>query len=166
MDQRSGCPINLTVEVLGDKWTLIVLRDIMFGNFRTYGELHGHSLEGIATNTLADRLKRLVENGLLTLASDPAHKQRGIYSLTEAAIQLVPVMAALGNWGVKHLPASPDLAARAIALGDGGPDLWRDFEDELRHLHLGAPKPRRSVLAALDAAYRQALALQGAGGNA
>ncbi len=160
MDQRSGCPINLTVEVLGDKWTLIVLRDIMFGNFRTYGELHSHSLEGIATNTLADRLKRLVENGLLTLAPDPTHKQRGIYSLTEAAIQLVPVMAALGNWGVRHMPASPDLAARAIALSEGGPAMWEAFEAELRHLHLGTPMPKRSVLAELDAAYRAALALQ------
>ncbi len=59
MDQRSGCPINLAVEILGDRWSLVVLRDIMFGNFRTYGELHGHSLEGIATNILANRLKRL-----------------------------------------------------------------------------------------------------------
>ncbi len=166
MDQRSGCPINLTVEVLGDKWTLIVLRDIMFGNFRTYGELHGHSLEGIATNTLADRLKRLVENGLLSLAPDPTHKQRGIYSLTEAAIQLVPVMAALGSWGVRHLPASPDLAARAIALGAGGPAMWSAFEDELRHLHLGAPKPARSVLVTLEAAYQAALAQQNAASRA
>jgi DNA-binding HxlR family transcriptional regulator len=156
VDRRSGCPINLSVEVLGDKWSLVVLRDIMFGNRRTYGELHGTSLEGIATNILADRLKRLQDEELITAASDPGHKQRTIYSLTEKAIALVPVMVALGSWGVRYLPAAPELAARSIALETGGPKMWRDFADELRHLHLGGPAPRRSVLAALDQAHRDA----------
>jgi DNA-binding HxlR family transcriptional regulator len=158
MHQRSGCPINLSVEVLGDRWSLVVLRDIMFGNFRTYGELHGHSLEGIATNILASRLKRLEAEGLITAAPDPGHKQRTIYSFTEKAIDLVPVMVSLGSWGARYLPATPELAARSIALEAGGPEMWADFKDELRHLHLGAPPPRRSVLAALDEAYRTAAA--------
>ena len=111
-EPRSGCPINQSVEVLGDRWSLIVMRAIMFGHFRTYGELHSHSLEGIATNILADRMKRLVEEGLLSVAPDFAHKQRTIYSLTEKAIDLVPVMVSLGNWGVKHLTPFPALAAR------------------------------------------------------
>jgi DNA-binding HxlR family transcriptional regulator len=153
---RSGCPINLAVEVLGDKWSLVVLRDIMFGNFRTYGEIHGHSLEGIATNILANRLKRLTEAGLLTAAPDPAHRQRTIYSLTEKAIALVPVMVQLGAWGSRYLPVSPQLAARAIALENGGPAMWTAFQAELRHLHLNAPPPRRSVLAELGAAYAAA----------
>jgi DNA-binding HxlR family transcriptional regulator len=156
VDLRSGCPINLSVEVLGDRWSLVVLRDIMFGNFRTYGDIHGHSLEGIATNILASRLKRLSDEGLITAASDPGHKQRTIYSLTEKAIALVPVMAALGAWGVRFLPASPQLGARSIALDAGGPAMWADFMDELRHLHLGAPAPARSVLAELERAYRAA----------
>lgn len=156
MDRRSGCPINLSVEVLGDRWSLVVLRDIMFGNFRTYGELHGNSLEGIATNILASRLKRLTDEGLITSAADPAHKQRTIYSLTEMAISLVPVMAALGAWGSRYLPASPQLAARSIALDQGGPAMWADFMDELRHLHLGAPPASRSVLAVLDRAFQAA----------
>jgi DNA-binding HxlR family transcriptional regulator len=158
VDQRSGCPINLSVEVLGDKWSLVVLRDIMFGNRRTYGEMHGDSLEGIATNILADRLKRLTDEGLVTSAPDPGHKQRTIYSLTEMAIQLVPVMAALGTWGVKFLPASKEFSARSIALAAGGPKTWDDFMEELRHLHLGAPAPKRSVLAELEAAYQAAVA--------
>ena len=156
MDIRSGCPINLAVEVLGDKWSLVVLRDMMFGNFRTYGEIHGHSLEGIATNILASRLKSLAEQGLITSAPDPTHKQRTIYSLTEKAIELVPVMAQLGAWGSKHLPASPLLAARSIALNEGGPAMWDDLMDELRHLHLGTPAPERSVLALLEAAVQRA----------
>ena len=152
-EPRSGCPINQSVEVLGDRWSLIVLRDIMFGNFRTYGELHSHSLEGIATNILADRLKRLVDAGLLSVAPDFAHKQRTIYSLTEKAIDLVPVMVTLGNWGVKHLTPHPTFAARSIALQQGGPEMWAAFAEELRHMHRGAPKPERSVMAELQDAY-------------
>src|SRR5262245_11014584 len=83
---RSGCPINLTLEVLGDRWSLIVIRDMMFGNRRHFRELQSQSMEGIASNILADRLKRLVEAGLLTRADDPSHKQKAIYSLTEKAI--------------------------------------------------------------------------------
>jgi DNA-binding HxlR family transcriptional regulator len=157
VDQRSGCPINLSVEVLGDRWSLVVLRDIMFGNFRTYGELHGNSLEGIATNILASRLKRLMDKGLISAAADPAHKQRTIYSLTEMAISLVPVMAALGIWGARYLPASPQLAARSIALDRGGPQMWADFMDELRHLHLGSAPTGRSVLGELHAAFEAAV---------
>ena len=157
MDQRSGCPINLSVEVLGDKWSLVVLRDIMFGNFRSYRDLHGNSLEGIATNILANRLKHLSAEGFLTSAGDPGHKQRTIYSLTEKAIQLVPVMAALGAWGTRFLPVSPQLAARAIVLDEGGPALWADFMDELRHIHLGAPAPARSALVRMGAAYEAAM---------
>jgi DNA-binding HxlR family transcriptional regulator len=160
VDIRSGCPINLSVEVLGDKWSLVVLRDMMFGNFRTYGELHGHSLEGIATNILASRLRRLEADGFITAAADPRHKQRTIYSLTEKAIALVPVMAALGSWGVRHQPADSTLAARSIHLEQGGPELWEAFAAELRHLHLGAPEPRRSVLAELNAAYEAAVERQ------
>jgi len=152
-EPRSGCPINQAVEVLGDRWSLIVLRDIMFGNFRTYGELHANSLEGIATNILADRLKKLLEAGLLNAAPDAAHKQRTIYSLTDKAIDLVPVMVALGNWGVKHLTPFPQLAARSLALERGGPEMWEAFKAELRHMHRGAPKPERSVMAELEAAY-------------
>src|SRR5260370_19921129 len=92
-DHRSGCPINLTLEMLGDRWSLIVVRDIMFGNRRHYRELLNQSEEGIASNILADRLKRLVEAGLLTRRDDPTHRQKAIYRLTEPSIQLVPLLA-------------------------------------------------------------------------
>ena len=164
MDIRSGCPINLSVEVLGDKWSLVVLRDVMFGNLRTYRDLHGHSLEGIATNILAARLRHLEDEGFITAAADPGHKQRTIYSLTEKAIALVPVMAALGSWGVRYQPADPTFAARSILLEEGGPGMWDAFRAELRHLHLGAPKPARSVLAELNAAYQRAVELRALGG--
>ncbi|HSX75557.1 MAG TPA: helix-turn-helix domain-containing protein, partial [Shinella sp.] len=64
--RRSGCPINLTLEILGDRWSLIVLRDMMFGNRRHFRELLTKSEEGIASNILADRLRRLVDEGLVS----------------------------------------------------------------------------------------------------
>src|SRR3954471_3391426 len=69
--RRSGCPISLTLETFGDRWSLIVLRDIMFGRNRTFRALLGGSIEGIASNILSDRLKRLTANGLLSRCGDP-----------------------------------------------------------------------------------------------
>jgi DNA-binding HxlR family transcriptional regulator len=155
---RSGCPINLTLEQLGDRWSLIVIRDVMFGNRRSYGELLGQSEEGIASNILADRLKRLTESGLLTRRPDPEHQQKGIYSLTEAAIQLVPLLAHMGAWGRRHTRPSKELSVRAQLLENGGAPLWKAFMNELRHLHLGARRPARSVFGELQAAYEKAIA--------
>ncbi|NLS18145.1 helix-turn-helix transcriptional regulator [Rhizobium sp. P40RR-XXII] len=152
---RSGCPINLTLEILGDRWSLIVIRDIMFGNRRHFRELLQKSQEGIASNILADRLKRLVERGLLTRGDDPTHKQKAIYSLTEMAIDLVPLFAHMGAWGRKHLPVSEELSIRAELLENGGSTLWEDFMDELRVKHLGKELPpgTPSVLGRLTEAY-------------
>src|SRR3954469_15473943 len=136
IEKRSGCPINLALEVLGDRWSLIVIRDVMFGNRRHFRELLTRSEEGIASNILAARLKLLLEQGLLTRSDDPTHKQKAIYSLTEKSIQLVPVFAQIGAWGRRFLPVSEELSIRAQLLEEGGPPLWDDFMDELRALHL------------------------------
>jgi len=161
---RSGCPINLSMETLGDRWSLIIIRDIMFGNRRHYRELLSQSEEGIASNILADRLKKLMERGLLTRADDPSHKQKGIYSLTEAAIELVPMFAQMGAWGRRHLAVSEELSIRAELLEDGGPELWAAFMAELRADHLGAPRPARSVRSELQAAYLAVVAKNQGGG--
>ena len=154
---RSGCPINLTLEILGDRWSLIVLRDMMFGNRRHFRELLTKSEEGIASNILADRLRRLVEEGLISKADDPSHKQKALYSLTEMGIALVPVFAMMGAWGRRFLPVTPEMSIRAEILAEGGPALWSKFMDELRFLHLDAPRPAQSVLDELTAAYREAV---------
>src|SRR5206468_7954475 len=78
---RSGCPINLSLEVLGDKWSLLIIRDMMFGNRRHFRELLTKSEEGISSNILADRLKTLLDEKIITREADPTHKQKGIYSL-------------------------------------------------------------------------------------
>lgn len=155
---RSGCPINLTLETLGDRWSLIVIRDIMFGNRRHYRDLLNHSEEGIASNILADRLRKLTEAGLLSTSPDPTHKQKTIYSLTEPAIQLVPLLAEMGAWGRRFAPASRELSIRAQLLEEGGRDMWNAFMAELRSLHLGAEAPGRSVIRELTDAYRNAVA--------
>ena len=87
-EQRSGCPINLSLEIFGDRWSLIVIRDMMFGNRRHFRELLSQSEEGIASNILSARLKHLLDLGMITKADDPTHKQKAIYSLTEKAIEL------------------------------------------------------------------------------
>jgi DNA-binding HxlR family transcriptional regulator len=155
--QRSGCPINLTLEMLGDRWSLIVIRDVMFGNRRHYRELLRLSDEGIASNILADRLKRLVKNGLLSKRDDPTHKQKAIYSLTEPAIQLVPLLAKMGAWGRRHTRVSHELSVRAELLEQGGERMWNAFMAELRSIHLGSSAPRRSVFADLQGAFEQAM---------
>lgn len=157
---RSGCPINLAVEVLGDRWTMVVLRDVMFGDRRTYRDLLRDSLEGIASNILISRLKQLVEEDMLTKASDPSHSQKAIYSLTEKSIALVPLLVQLGAWGRRYMPVTPELAIRAQVLEEGGPKMWEDFMSELRLHHLGTPLPCSAEPAGerLKAAYETLVA--------
>jgi DNA-binding HxlR family transcriptional regulator len=159
IERRSGCPINLTMEVLGDRWSLVVIRDMMFGNRRHFRDLLTRSEERIASNILAARLKRLVALGLISRQDDPSHAQKAIYSLTEPAIRLVPVLAMIGAWGRAHLPVSEDLSIRARLLEEGGQPMWDAFMEELRVMHVGDPVAGAggahpsAVLARLTAAY-------------
>ncbi len=140
-EPRSYCPINLSLEIFGDTWTLLVLRDLMFGGKRHFRELL-QSDERISTNILADRLARLVEHGLLTKAEDPTHKQKAIYSLTEKGITLLPIVVQIGAWGSRWVPDAKklDSAARRVVreVQEGGPRLWAKQMDALRAEHLRA----------------------------
>jgi DNA-binding HxlR family transcriptional regulator len=159
---RSGCPVSLSLEIFGDRWTLLVLRDVIFGGARHFRELLSGP-ERISSNILADRLAVLVEHGLLTKADDPSHKQKVTYSLTEQAIELVPVFVQLGAWGTRHLQAGEEYAARGEVLAAGGPSAREAFMDELRETHLG-PQARRqpppsgpTLTEQMQAAYTAAL---------
>lgn len=134
---RSGCPINLSLELLGDRWSLIVLRDIIFGDKRHFLDLLRRSEEGITPNMLTERLDRLEAAGVLTRSPDPGHAQRSRISLTEKGIALVPVLAQLSGWGVDHLPVGDKFRERSRRLRDGGPELWAALMDDLRRQHLG-----------------------------
>lgn len=129
---RSGCPINLAIELFGDRWTLLILRDIVFANRRHFRELLRGSDEKITSSILADRLDRLVSAGIVTRADDPTHKQKAVYSLTASGVDLVPVLATIGNWGASHCPADPDRAAAARELDFTLPASWTALMDSLR----------------------------------
>ena len=155
-DGRSGCPINMTMELLGDRWSFIVLRDVMFGGRTRFRELLNNSLEGIASNVLASRLAKLTGSGLLRREPQPGHRQKIDYFLTEASIELVPLIIELGDWGSRWLPTTPELAVRARLLAEGGADVRDRFMGELRTIHLDRlPRPDNGVLAELDAAHQR-----------
>jgi DNA-binding HxlR family transcriptional regulator len=130
--RRSGCPINLAVELLGDRWSFVVLRDVMFADWHTYAELFSRSEEGIASNILVDRLARLTAAGILRRSPVPGHRQKVRWDLTEAGIDLLPVLGALGAWGSRHLDADPELAAMSLALEASGPQGHAAFKARLR----------------------------------
>jgi DNA-binding HxlR family transcriptional regulator len=99
--RRSGCPLNASVEMLGDRWSLLIIRDMMLRGFRTYKELLG-SFEGIATNILADRLRKLAAHGIITTQPDPSDARKRIYLLTAKGIDLAPVLTEMVLWAAAH----------------------------------------------------------------
>jgi DNA-binding HxlR family transcriptional regulator len=98
---RSGCPLNASVEMLGDQWSLLIIRDMMLRGSRTFTELL-NSYEMIATNVLAVRLRRLESNGILTREPDAKDRRKQIYRLTEKGIDLGPVLTEMVLWAAAH----------------------------------------------------------------
>ncbi|MFY9906288.1 MAG: helix-turn-helix domain-containing protein [Terriglobales bacterium] len=99
--RRSECPLNASVEMLGDRWSLLIIRDMMLRGFRSYKEFL-ECYEGIATNILADRLRRLIANGIITATPDPSDGRKLIYSLTAKGIDLAPVLTEMVLWAAAH----------------------------------------------------------------
>jgi len=99
--RKSDCPINFALEIFGDKWSLLIIRDLMFKGKRTYGEFL-LSEEKIATNILADRLMMLEEVALIKSKMDKGNKSKYNYTLTEKGIDLVPVLLEIVKWSAKH----------------------------------------------------------------
>lgn len=101
--RRSACPISYALDCFGDKWTLLVIRDLMFTDKRRYGEFL-KSDEAVATNILADRLAKLKNAGIIRQSVNPKSRVKNVYTLTEKGLDLVPVMLELVAWGAKHDP--------------------------------------------------------------
>ena len=95
------CPISTTLDILGDKWTLLIIRDLMFKGKRTYGEFL-QSEEKIATNILADRLLILEKNGIVEKRVFPENKVKNLYQLTPKGIDLMPILLEIIVWGDKY----------------------------------------------------------------
>jgi len=99
--RRSGCPLNASVEILGDRWSLLIIRDMMLRGAKSYKEfLAGY--EGIATNILSDRLRRLTDHGIISVQPDPADGRKVIYLLTAKGIDLAPVLTEMVLWAAGH----------------------------------------------------------------
>lgn len=111
---RSSCPIASSLDVLGDKWSLLLVRDMLFPGFRTFSEFLA-SGEGIATNILADRLARLEAAGIITSEPDAEDRRRSIYTLTQKGRDLAPVLFALSSWGVQYEGGAPNPFSEAYA---------------------------------------------------
>jgi len=100
-NRRSGCPLNASVEILGDRWSLLIIRDMMLRGFRTYKEFL-ESYERIATNILADRLQKLMAHGIIITGRDPSDGRKLIYSLTPKGLDLAPVLTEMVLWAAAH----------------------------------------------------------------
>lgn len=98
---RSLCPISNVLDLFGDKWTLLILRDMIFEEKSSYGECTA-SDEKIATNILADRFELLESQGLVTKEVSSVNRSKFVYSLTEKAIDLIPIIAEMVLWGSKY----------------------------------------------------------------
>jgi DNA-binding HxlR family transcriptional regulator len=99
--RRSECPLNASVEMLGDRWSLLIIRDMMLRGFRSYKEFM-ECYEGIATNILADRLRKLVAYGIISTKPDPSDGRKVIYLLTKKGIDLAPVLTEMVLWAAAH----------------------------------------------------------------
>ena len=99
--RRSGCPVSVALEIFGDRWSLLIVRDLMVRGFRTFKEFQ-QSDEHIATNILTDRLRKLESAGLITAESETADARRVNYRLTEKGIDLAPMMMELLVWAARH----------------------------------------------------------------
>lgn len=114
---RSPCPVACTLDILGDKWTLLVVRDLFFGK-RQYGEFL-ESPEGIPTNILAERLKRLEQAGIVERRPYQEHPPRYDYLLTDKGRDLRDVLVAVAKWGNVHIPGTWIAAKRPLAAARG-----------------------------------------------
>ncbi len=110
---RSPCPIAASLDIFGDRWTLLILRDMLFDDRVRFSEFAVN--ESIATNILSDRLSRLVHLGLIEKVNDPEDGRRVIYLPLQPAIELTPVLAELVSWGIRYtqVPSSPQFAPLA-----------------------------------------------------
>jgi DNA-binding HxlR family transcriptional regulator len=98
---RSGCPLNASVEILGDRWSLLIIRDMMLRGFRSYTQFLD-SYEHIATNILANRLKKLEGYGIIATQQDSLDRRKLIYTLTEKGMDLAPVLTEMVLWAAAH----------------------------------------------------------------
>jgi DNA-binding HxlR family transcriptional regulator len=132
---RSECSISKALEMIGDRWSLLILRDLMFTEKRSYSELQS-SDEKIATNILASRLVDLVTNGLVRKSVDETNRRKMLYHLTEKGIDLLPVILELREWMEKYDTSSKDNLHQRVNNGGNKDVLLEELKVKLRKEHL------------------------------
>jgi len=137
-DRRSGCPISISLEIFGDRWSLLIVRDLMFKGLRTFREFAA-SGEGIATNILTDRLERLEVGSIISSEADPDDRRRVVYRLTRKGMELAPVLVEMILWAARHeqTEAPPETVRAMENRGAFIESLWREWNAN------GGSKPRR-----------------------
>lgn len=128
--KRSECPISCSLEIFGDKWSLLIIRDMMFFNKSTYGDFL-KSAEGIATNILASRLQGLEENKLIEKLEHPDSKAKVLYKLTQKAIDLLPIMVEIHLWAEKYLDISVEIKAMLKEAKNGKEEFIKTTTQQL-----------------------------------
>lgn len=128
-DKRSECPISLSLELFGDKWSLLIIRDLIFKGFHFYNEFL-ESGEGIATNVLSDRLKKLELNEFITSEKYEYLKTKKLYKLTEKGIGLIPILLEMIAWGFSN-DETLIIPDDKIGIVDR---IWNDKESLLKEI--------------------------------
>ncbi|UQN08738.1 helix-turn-helix domain-containing protein [Deinococcus sp. QL22] len=132
---RSGCPVSLGLDIFGDRWTLLIVRDLMFSGKRHYREMLA-SDEHISSNILADRLKMLLAEGIIRKSEDPSHQQKVVYSLTEKGIALLPVLMAISEWSHRYRPVGEAYRPASPPPEPQLPAAWAQEMAKVRAAHL------------------------------
>ncbi|PCJ97128.1 MAG: transcriptional regulator [Flavobacteriaceae bacterium] len=129
-EKKSLCPINQYLEIFGDKWTLLIIRDMIFVGKRYFNELRA-SDEKIASNILTDRLHKLEVSGIVIKTKDVKHKQKNIYTLTQTGIALVPIIIEMAAWSLDHRKVSEKDRIHVAELVAGGQKLQDQIKKSL-----------------------------------
>lgn len=133
--ERSSCPVSCSLDIWGDKWSLLIVRDLMFFNRNTYSDFL-NSGEKIATNILASRLVTLEENGIITKSAHPDSKAKVMYRLTEKGIELLPLMIEIQLWAEKFFQLSPGRKTVLNEIKRDKAGFIRSKKRELKKIHL------------------------------
>ncbi|MBL4707775.1 MAG: helix-turn-helix transcriptional regulator [Flavobacteriales bacterium] len=129
-EDKSLCPVNQYLEIFGDKWTLLIIRDMMFVGKRYFNELR-ESDENIASNILSNRLLKLEESGIIIKTKDSRHKQKNVYSLTQAGIDLMPIIIQMSSWSLSYRKVSEKDRIHVTELLNGGKELQEKMSASL-----------------------------------
>ena len=128
--KRSDCPVSCSLDIWGDKWSLLIVRDLIFAKQCTYGDFM-KSGEKIATNILASRLQTLEENGIISKSDHPESKAKVLYKLTQKGIDLLPLMIEINLWAEKYYDVPAD---RKVMLKEVKKDKQKFIETAIKKL--------------------------------